>query len=372
MKTDAATDYADFSDECNGKLAVPSLVFLRHKLDSTSQRGPEGHQRHVQGLLVTRMLNVCLSRARLCGTPTTAALTIVAVLFANALIAQDFVDIARVHYAGSSINKFDSSASGSRLDEIGLDLTVPIVLNDRFSVLTGGIYEGIKTQLYADKERESIQSFTLKAGFNWKHNDKWSGTYVFLPKVASDFKNPLTRQDFQFGAIALLKYNYTNNIKYKFGIYGNTELFGPWVVPIFGLYYLSPTKKFEANFTLPLAADINYKLSPLVHVGANFFGLVRTYNLTEGVAGSDTGTGYVARSTNELFTYLRVNLGKTSILQFKVGASLGRSYRVYYDFDKVDLGIPLKYFGDDRNQVNVDFEDGLIGQVVYIFRVSTK
>ena len=117
---------------------------------------------------------------------------------------------------------------------------------------------------------------------------------------------------------------------------------------------------------------MNYKLSPLFHVGTNFFGLVRTYHLTEGVGGTEQGTGYVARSTNELFAYLRINLGKSSIIQLKVGTSLGRSYRVYYDFDKVGFGIPLKYFEDDRVQVNKDFEDGLIGQVVYIYRVSTE
>jgi hypothetical protein len=296
-------------------------------------------------------------------------LTILALLIANGLAAQDYVDVARVHYAGSSINSFDGSSSGSRLDEVGLDLTVPIVLNDRFSILSGGIYEGIRTQLYPDSERESIQSFTLKAGVNWKHNDKWSGTYVFLPKVASDFKKPLVRKDFQFGGLALLKYNHSENLKYKVGIYGNTELFGPWVVPILGLYYLSPSKRFEINATLPLAADLNYKISPLVHVGTNFFGLVRTYHLSEGFAGTGVGAGYVARSTNELFTYLRLNFGKTSIVQLKVGTSLGRSYRVYYENDQVGLGIPLKYFNDTREQVNVDFEDGLIGQVVYIYRV---
>ncbi len=302
-------------------------------------------------------------------TPKVICLAIVVLLKSNFLAAQDYVDIARVHYAGSSINSFDGTSSGSRLGEVGLDLTVPIVINERLNLLSGMIFEGIKTQLYPDHDRETIMSFTLKAGFTWKHSDKWTGTYVFLPKVASDFKQPLARKDFQFGGIALLRYSHTNNLKYRFGIYGNTELFGPWVVPILGLYYLSPSKKFEANVTLPLTADMNYRLSPLFHVGANFFGLVRTYHLTEGVAGSDTGTGYVARSTNELYAYLRLNLGKTSVIQLKVGGSLGRSYRVYYENDQVGFGMPLAYFRDNREALNVDFEDGLIGQVVYIYRV---
>jgi hypothetical protein len=302
---------------------------------------------------------------------TASTLTILVLLFTKPLAAQDYVDVARIHYAGSSINSFADNGKGSRLAEVGLDLTMPIVLTDRISILTGTILEGIKTQLYPDAERETVASITLKTGINWIHSEKWSGTYVFLPKIASDFKQ-LTRKDFQFGGIALLKYNHTANLKYKFGVYGNTELFGPWVVPILGLYYLSPSKKFEANVMLPLSADLNYRFTPKMHVGANFFGLVRTYHLSEGVRGSTTtDAGYVARSTNEIYAYLRLNLGKTSIIQLKVGTSLGRSYRVYYETDKVALGIPLVYFKDNREQLNVDFEDGMIGQVVYILRFST-
>ena len=302
-------------------------------------------------------------------TLTVIRFTIVAVLCANGLYAQDYVDVARLHYAGSQVNGFDDGGSGSRLGEVGLDLTVPIVLNDRVSVLTGGIYEGIRTQLNPFRERETVMSFTLKAGVNWKHSDKWTGTYVLLPKIASDFDQKLVKKDFQIGGLALMKYNRSASMIYKFGIYGNTELFGPWIVPIVGFYYLSPAKKFEMNFTLPLTADLNYKLSPVFHAGMNFFGLVRTYHLSdiEGIATS----GYLARSTNELFAYVRLNLGKSSIVQLKVGTSLGRSYRVYYDDAKVGLGLPLKYFNDEREQVNLDFEDGLIGQVVYIYRVGT-
>lgn len=302
-------------------------------------------------------------------TLTMIRMTIFATLVTQVLFAQDFVDIAKVHYAGSQINNFDDTDTGSRLDEVGLDLTVPFVRNDRLSIVSGLIFEGIKTQLYPGTERETISSLTLKAGISYKHNDKWWGTYLLLPKVASDFKQPLSKKDFQIGGVALIRYNATSNLVYRMGIYGNTELFGPWIVPIVGIYYLNPAKKFEINATLPLAADMNYKITPYYHVGMNFFGLVRSYHLNA-IAGG-TGTGYVARSTNELFAYLRLNLGKSSIVQLKVGTSLGRSYRVYYEYDKVGLGMPLKYFNDGRQQVNLDFEDGLIGQVVYIYRVPT-
>ena len=50
-------------------------------------------------------------------------------------------------------------------------------------------------------------------------------------------------------------------LKFKYGVFVNNEKFGLAVIPIFGLYYLSPSKKFEANLTLPIVADINYKLN---------------------------------------------------------------------------------------------------------------
>tara|TARA_R110000868_G_scaffold4211_2_gene26411 strand:+ start:9668 stop:9925 length:258 start_codon:yes stop_codon:yes gene_type:complete len=56
-------------------------------------------------------------------------------------------------------------------------------------------------------------------------------------------------------------------LKYKYGVYANTEKYGMIVVPILGLYYLSSNQKFEMNASLPIMADANYKLYPKIGLG---------------------------------------------------------------------------------------------------------
>ena len=295
-------------------------------------------------------------------------LIIFLLLIGRGIAAQDYVDLAKLYYSTSAVNNFENSLLGSRLEEIGADLTVPVPVGENLTALSGLIYEGIRTQMFEAQNRGSISSLTLKAGINRRHSSRWSGTYLLLPKVSSDFRK-VTKRDFQVGGIAILKYDKTDNLKYKVGLYANSELFGAWAVPIAGLYYISSSKRFEANLTLPLMADMNYRLYPAVDVGMNFSGQVRTYHLDD--IGTPSGSGYLARASNELYGYLKFNIGKGAVVQAKVGHSLGRSYRVYDEGARVSFGLPLVYINDKREQVNTDFKDGLVYQLALIYRLST-
>ena len=166
-----------------------------------------------------------------------------------------------------------------------------------------------------------------------------------------------------------MKYTKRDNLQYRIGMYYNSELFGPFCVPLFGLYYLSPSKKFEVNLTLPFLADMNYKLHDRLNIGVNFFGQVRSYHLTD--ISSDTGNtgGYVVKTTNDLYGYLKFNLSKGLSLQTRVGYSLGRSYRVYDENDKITFGSVLIQVGDNRQQLNTDFSNGFVYQLTLQYRL---
>lgn len=279
---------------------------------------------------------------------------------------QNFVEIAKVYYGTSSLNNFEKSNSKTRVNELGLDTTIPIVINPSHAFLTGVIYERIQTRLFESNPAEqTISSLALKVGLSQKHSDKWSGSYVLLPKFASDF-NHIGGQDFQFGAIALLKYTKRETLHYKLGAYYNTELSGPFFVPLFGVYYLSNNKKVETNLTLPFLVDINYKLHTRLNIGVNFSGQVRSYHLNE--IPTNINGGYVVKNTNELSTYLKFNLSKGLSFQTRVGYTLGRSYRVYDENEKINFGSILLKVGDQRPQLNTDFSDGFIFQASMIYR----
>ena len=82
----------------------------------------------------------------------------------------------------------------------------------------------------------------------------------------------------------------------------------------------------------------------------------------------------MVKKNNELFGYLQYNLTKSVLLQAKVGHSIGRSFRVYPDDEKVDVGVSAFRFGDNREQLNPDFKDGLVFnfRMIYRFDLSER
>lgn len=291
------------------------------------------------------------------------------VIITHSTQAQEYVDIVKLNYNYSSLNTFENSEEKSTIKELDLELTIPIIINNKMNFITGLYGEAINAKLFSSQPSTSVYSISPKLGLNISHSEKWSGTYMFLPKIASDFKT-ITHDDFQFGGFALFKYTKSNQLNYKIGIYGNTEFFGPWIVPLFGLYYTSPNKKFEANLTLPFFADVNFSLPYNMKVGINFIGQTKSYYLST-LPGREDG-GYVARATTELYGYAGMAFSKSIHFQVKAGHSFGRYYRVYDSSEQVSLGIPLQFFGDDRQQVNTDFTDGWIFQAMFIYRYNLE
>jgi hypothetical protein len=290
-------------------------------------------------------------------------------LFNTNVFGQKYVDIAKFWYGNSSLNKFDQSESSTRLKELGLDVTVPIVINSSDAILTGLFYERIQTRLFEKDPETTVSVIGVRAGLSKKHSEKWSGTYLIIPKLASDFQE-VNSKDFQLGFIGLLKYLKNPNKNYKVGLYYNSELFGPFIVPLVGIYSLSKNEKFETNLTLPFLADVNYSIHKRVNIGINFNGQVRSYHLTQ--VNSTNQPGYLVKSTNELFSYLKFNLTKGLSIQTRLGYSVGRSYRVYDENDKISFGSMLIKVGDNRTQLNTDFADGFIYQATVLYRFITE
>lgn len=277
--------------------------------------------------------------------------------FITPVFAQNYVDLAKFYYSGTSRNNFDLSDSSTRIKEIGLDITLPVLLNESDAILTGLIYEQNETKLFETDPAETFYVAGIRLGFSRKYSEKWSGTYLIIPKLASDFTS-ITWKDFQIGGIVLLKYAKHDSKNFKVGVYYNTELSGPFLTPLLGFYYLNDNKKTEVNLMLPFLADINYRLINRLYVGANFTGLVRSYHLSE-MPDRETGR-YVVKSSNEFSGYLKYNLTKALSVQARIGYSLGRSYRVYNDEDKISFSTVLIRVGDDRQQLNTDFSDGFV------------
>jgi len=278
---------------------------------------------------------------------------------------QNYVDLAKFHFVNTPQTSFDSIGvhETTNVEEFGADIMIPIQLDSNNTILAGVFLEKIKTEFEPPFGKQYVSTINLKIGFNTNHSAKWNGTYMLLPKLSSNFQTSLTHKDFQIGALVLMKYKKKENFKYHIGLFYNNDLFGPFFVPLLGLYYKSPNDKFEINMTLPVWADMNYRLTNVLTVGANFTAFVRSYNLSE-------TPNYLVKKTNEIFGYLQFNINKSVLIQTKVGYSLGRSYRKYDETEQVDVGISAFRFGDKRNVINPDLNDGLIFKVRLLYRYN--
>ena len=280
--------------------------------------------------------------------------------------SQNYVDLAKIWYANTPLNQFDSTETETRVQEFGMDVNLPIVLKDRYTFLTGFTFGSSSARVSSENDDiSSVYTVLLKLGMNINHTEKWTGTYLFMPKLSSDLKK-IGRKDFQFGGLVLIDYKKREKFKYRFGLYYNSELFGPYFVPLFGLYYLSDNDKFEINATLPVWLDLNYRLSSWFKVGSNFSGLTRTFNINEPQF-AENGE-YLVKQSNEIFLYGQFEILKSFIIQTKIGYSIGRRYSIYDETDKVGFGLLLFRFDDDRDQLNSEFADGMIFRVRLIYR----
>ncbi|MCB9335108.1 MAG: hypothetical protein H6586_03105 [Flavobacteriales bacterium] len=280
---------------------------------------------------------------------------------------QNYVDLAKISYAISPFNEYKDDSLNilppTQIIEFSTDLTVPIVLKNNKVIISGLIYEQIN--LRTENSDQLIYTINPKMGIKFKSSEKFSSTYIALPKLSSDLEN-IDEKHFQFGAIALYELTKNTNFKYKFGLYYNSELFGPFFVPLLGFYYLSNNKKFEANFTLPVSAQMNYKLNKWLSSGVSFSSFVKTYHL------GDFNNRYLVKYSNEIFATLQLDLKSYRlVIEPQVGYSVARSYRMYASDDQINFGFSAFKFGDDRTQLNNDFNDGLIFKIRLLYRFVT-
>jgi hypothetical protein len=152
--------------------------------------------------------------------------------------SQNYVDLVKATHTQIPNASFkNSEALSTPITQSKILTSVPIKISDSLTFLTGVDYELHNLKLLPVSEPVNLNIVTAKVGLNFKHNSRLSGTYILLPKLASDSSN--IKSSFQMGAIALFKYQLNNQTKLVFGDYINKEFFGILNVPILGVYHKS-------------------------------------------------------------------------------------------------------------------------------------
>jgi hypothetical protein len=187
-----------------------------------------------------------------------------------------------------------------------------------------------------------------------------------MPKLSSDLSR-ISDKAFQMGVYLLLTKEKRADLKYRYGLYANTELFSPFIVPVIGLWYRSNNRKFSLDLSLPIFGNLDYRFNKWLSAGLTFNAFVRSYYMhPQTIAGARET--YVMKSTNETLGYLQFYLAKNILLQTKAGFTLGRYYRLYDLQDRADFSVSLFRFGDNRTVLNTRLSDGLMFQIRLIYR----
>lgn len=285
--------------------------------------------------------------------------------------AQDYIDIGKVEYTATPQNQYEELDASTALQKFGVNLTTPISLKNGNAILTGLVYDNITSGFVFPNEEFSLEAYTLKLGMNLKHSEKWSTTFLLLPKFASNDALAFSQEDFQFGGLLLVKNKSTEHLVYKYGAYLNSDQFGPFLVPLFGGYYQKD--KLEIDAIIPSYARINYEVVPKLNLGINWRATVRSYNANNIVTIGTVQTPlYLHHLSNEIAGHVQYEPIKGIILRTMGGISLGRSFRLYEDDDVIDFGLSLFRFGDDRSQLNREIENGAFFRTEFAYRYYLK
>ncbi len=299
-------------------------------------------------------------------------LTIIFLLtYCTPVFAQDYIDLIRLQYTSTPQNTFEQSNESTALQKIGANVTLPISLENGNAILSGLVYGHLDLSLVPGGDRETFSAMTLKMGMNLKHSEKWSTTFLLLPKIASNFEEEIRKEDFQVGGLLLFKKKKSEHLIYKFGAYANADRFGPFLVPLFGGYYQK--NKLEIDAIIPSYAIINYSLTENISAGVNWRATVRSYNRTTSLnLHQRLSLAYIHHLSNEIAGHVNYEPIKGVIVRAMGGIAVGRSFRTYQNSDKIDFGLSLFRFGDDRAALNPGFANGAFFRTEIAYRYYLK
>ncbi len=282
-------------------------------------------------------------------------------------IAQDYVDIFKFGYSYTDQAKFEDTNENTPINAFNAAVTFPIELSSKHVFLTGIDLSSHNLWLSPEyNQSTTLYNTLLKVGLATTFSEKWSSTFVLLPKIASDYKT-ISGDDFNFGIYAIAKLKKSEYFKFRFGLYASTELFGVFATPIVGAYYLSPHKRFEIDASLPITAAVNYHFERM-SIGFDYFAIGRSYNISQ-----ETSTPvYVDQRPIEASTYIQFGLVENSILlRAKLGYS-NNTNEVYAQGDRLNYRISAFSFGDNRTQLNSDILGSVFLKFEAIYRIHFK
>lgn len=270
------------------------------------------------------------------------------ILFPALLQAQPFLDLASVYFQYSAADRpKDNSTLYTELASVSL--TLPLKIDSDYFVINP-VYENFKITFPANYKDHTFQVAYLPLTWLHQWNAKWKTAFVFIPRMSSELKGNFTSNDMQYGGAVLTSFQKKETLKYKFGLYYNSEFFGPFFMPLLGIDW-NVNSKLNIFGVLPGSMNIEYKFVRSVHAGILFRSITNSYRTYM--------HSFIRVNDAHLKFFLDFYPAKNHVISVEAGHTLFRKYKSgYRESGKADY-----------HDLNVT--DGLLFKIGYAFRLRT-
>ncbi len=239
--------------------------------------------------------------------------------FHNFLSAQPYFDVVNFQFVNSPEKKFlNSKNNPSGINYFSAQAGLPFKLKKDL-LLFNPFYEQYNLWLQTETNTtQTLNSIGLPVTFlkQWK-NPAWKTAFVFIPRINADFKST-TQHGYQFGGAILAVYKKKENLKYKFGVYYNSEFFGPFFIPLLGIDW-NINERLNLFGVLPGNLALEYKLNSSLYGGINFKSITNSYRFD--------GLSYLKISDNYMKIFLDYYVEKKFVVTLEAGHTILRKYK---------------------------------------------
>lgn len=258
--------------------------------------------------------------------------------------AQD-MKLAGVEYAYYPEVQLADDASGYEVafQEFAAFVNFPKVMNNHRTILVNGVNYGFVQSTFSNEDLGTENSqFFHRMVYSFMAVHRWEGAWMLsvrlAPTLATDFKDPLSRDDFVLQGSLIASKKSSEFIRWGGGLIYTTRLGQPFLLPAMQFRYKEG--RHSLNVFLPAFIDYVYALGTEERFQAGFRIGVNGANFN---ASMDQNAGLDVDRLN----YVRVNLGPkmiyriTNMIQMEAfgGLSTKRMYRFEsmqgstYDYD---------------------------------------
>ncbi|MES1216203.1 MAG: DUF6268 family outer membrane beta-barrel protein [Bacteroidota bacterium] len=266
------------------------------------------------------------------------------VLFFGVANAQPFIDLANLRYTKSpDAGIIRRNNRPNQYDYFNITFGLPVIFKKDSSAI---VFSPLAEQWNLTLDNESylpqhLQSLALQTAYIKPLSQKWSMTFGIIPRW-NGYGGKWFADNFQLGGFLLATFKKNQDLKYKFGVYYNSEFSGPFIIPLLGIDW-KVNDKNRVFGVLPGNLVWEHKAGKNMYYGAVFRAITNSYQ-----AGELNGRGYFVRiDDNQLALYSDIYLTKHIVFNMEAGHSIFRQVRMGYNNGSE------KYFFKEK--VNDDF-----------------